>query len=136
MERTLPEITQYIDAIARQKQRNVLYLVFDLDLRKKIDWQNLPIRKRIIEWLNQEGIEWMPCGHFANGQIEYGYRGQIYIDVPFDESNETYQKLSNFLELPNGEMRFADVWFMYETLERAEKNKHHDEPGFWERQFS
>jgi hypothetical protein len=87
----------------------------------KIDWQNLPIRKRIIEWLNQEGIEWMPCGHFANEQIEYGYRGQIYIDVPFDESNETYQKLSNFLELPNGEMRFADVWFMYETLERAEK---------------
>lgn len=28
----MPELTQYIDAIARQKQRNVLYLVFDLDV--------------------------------------------------------------------------------------------------------
>jgi len=132
----MPELIQHIDAIARQKQRDVIFLVFDLDLRKQIDWQKLPVRKQITEWLDQEKIPWIACGHFANEQIEYGYRGQIYIDVPFDASNTVYQKLCNFLEFPDGKMRFSDAWFFYETLEHANENKHHDIPGFWENHSS
>jgi hypothetical protein len=59
--------------------------------------------------------------------------GQLYIDVPYELNNPDYQKLQNFLEDENGEVRFDGVKFWIFPLERAMKNAHHDEPGFWDR---
>jgi hypothetical protein len=43
-----------------------------------------------------------------------------------------YHELNDYLEYPNGEMRFPTVRFYYLALEAAMQNAYHDEPGFWE----
>lgn len=63
------------------------------------------------------------------------YNGFLYVDVPYDVDNEDFKKLSAYLEHPDGTMRFDDMIFAYFPLERAMKNKHHDEPGFWDKLF-
>ena len=61
------------------------------------------------------------------------YAGEIFIDVPFDETDSQYRKLQAFLEHADGTSRFDDVRFFVVSLALAMKNAHHDEPGFWDR---
>ncbi len=135
----MPMRIDFIDAIARKKGRDVLFLQFppeggeDEFFPKEVDWVNLPIRKQIIAWLEQSKISWLPCGDFADENCMLSYRGQIYIDVPFDVENPIYQHLQNYLENPDGSGKFPGARFCYLPLQTAMKNVHHDEPGFWER---
>ena len=136
----MPMKIEHIDAIARKVQRDVLYLEFnpkptvDADGNKNfVGWQTLPIRQRVIDWLDSKGIAWRCCGHYANVNVMVGYRGQIYVDAPFEQSNPDFQALTLFLENPDGTMRFSDCTFYYCPLDHAMKNAAHDEPGFWER---
>lgn len=141
----MPELIKHIDAIAREKQRGVLYVDFrsppskDADYRESeygyagIDWQTLPIRQQIIDWLDAHGVAWEKCGHYARTNLMMGYRGQLYIDLPYDNTLLAYQLLEAFLENPDGSIRFAKIMFIYVPLESAMKNAAHDEPGFWER---
>ena len=129
----MPQTIQHIDAIARQKNRAVLFLHFHKYSDQRIDWTNLPIRKAIIAWFDENEIAWLPCGDYANENVMLPYLGQIYIDIPFVESDENYQKLRDYLEYPDGKIRFEGVHFSYTTPEAAMKNVHHDEPGFWEK---
>ena len=133
----MPVLLEHIDAIARQKQRDVMYLEFhapgkSLQLREDHDWRNDPMRDTVCQWLTGQGIAWTPCGHFANEGLMMGYRGQIYIDVPYDESDPQYQQLTAYLEHEDGSMRYPTVTFCYVLLANAMKNAHHDEPDFWE----
>lgn len=134
----------HIDAIARQKQRDVLYVVFHPSTTGTQDteeilgsgdfnWEKLPIRQQIINWLDAHTIGFKPCGHFANECLMMGYRGQIYINLPFDESLPAFQALQAFLELPNGSMRFPEATFFNCPLDKAMENAAHDESGFWQR---
>ena len=140
----MPQLIEHIDAIARQKQRGVLFLEFrpvivDPDEDEAfwsqfdVQWEEMPIRQHIIDWLNAQGIGWQCCGHFANPSLMVGYQGQIYIDVPYDKSLAAYQALEAFLENPDGSMRFPEVRFCYCPLEGAMKNAAHDDPEFWKR---
>ena len=139
----MPQLLEHIDAIARQKQRGVLYVEFHpLALDPKAGeslseqdvwaWKTMPIRQKIIDWLDAQGIGWQRCGHFADVGLMMGYRGQIYIDLPFDESLPAFQVVQNFLELPDGSMRFPEATFSFCPLDKAMENAAHDEPGFWE----
>ena len=139
----MPMLIEHIDAIARQKQRDVLYVAFHPpasgmhDAEKvvgsdDVDWKTLPIRQQIIDWLDAQGIGWKPCGHLANVCLMMGYRGRIYIDLPCDAILPAYQKLEAFLEFPVGTMRYPEATFYCCTLEHAMKNSAHDVPGFWE----
>lgn len=128
----MPQVIRHIDAIAREKKRDVLFVIFHENLGDDIDWEELPIRKTIIDWLDKHGMQWECCGHYASENMMCSYRGQIYIDVSFDESNPEYQKLRDFLEHPDGTMRYAGMKFCYDTLDHAMENLHHDAPGFWE----
>lgn len=140
----MPMLIEHIDAIARQKQRDVLYVVFHhpasdnedreeiLD-RADIDWETLPIRQQVIDWLDAQGIGWKCCGHFADVNLMMGYRGRLYIDLPFDKSLPAFQALTAFLELPDGSMRFPEATLFYCPLDKAMENAAHDEPGFWAR---
>ena len=135
----MPMILEHIDAIARKKGRDVLFLDFpqkksddEFDLFVNADWDNLPVRLQVIAWLDKNQIEWSECGPFANENIMCGYRGRIYIDVPFDTDNPVFQKLSSYLETPDGVMKIDGVVFCYLPLDVAMENAHHDEPGFWE----
>lgn len=135
----MPMLIDHIDAIARKKGRDVLFLDFpveyddDLFGAFSMDWDSLPIRKQVIAWLDQAMIEWQPCGEMANENTMVGYLGRIYVDVPFDQTDPEYQKLAGYLETPEGEMKLPGVKFCYLPLEMAMKNAHHDEPGFWDR---
>lgn len=131
----MPMLIEHIDKIARDKQRDVLVVIFGKNPDEFFDaeWEEFQIRQQIIEWLEAEGIAWRMCGHFANERLMCGYRGQIYIDVPFDRNNPTYLKVEAYLETPDGSPRYQDATFCYVTLKAAMKNAHHDEPGFWDR---
>lgn len=128
----MPMVIKHIDQIARQKGRDVLYVTFHDDLAQPVNWQRLAIRQQIIAFLDANDIAWQECGHVADPRFDCSYRGQIYIDVPFDDSNPTYQKLRDYLEFPDGSMRYSEARFCYLPLEAAMLNAHHDAPGFWE----
>jgi hypothetical protein len=137
----VPQIIEHIDAIARKKKRDVLFVTFhtwerDADgfqqLNAPDDWRTHSPRQRVVEWLDSHGIPWQPCGHFADTGLMMSYVGQIYIDVPYDTSLPEYQLVERFLENPDGTMAIPGARFCYTTLEEAQRNAQHDEPGFWE----
>lgn len=130
----MPQLIEHIDAIARKLQRDVLYLEFMKAQRpRRADYRGLDSRLRIVQWLDSEGIRWRECGQVASGTVVRSYSGEIFIDVPFDETDSQYRTVQAFLEYPDGAMRFDDVRFYVVTLQDAMKNVHHDEPGFWDR---
>ena len=140
----MPMLIEHIDAIARQKQRDVLFLEFNTPgpqgpfeeiVREDqgCNWRTLPSRLKIIGWLDEQKIAWKPCGAFANLNFMTSYRGQIYIDIPFVPSSAEFKSLEAFLEFPDGKSRFEDVTFFYLPLAKAMENIAHDEPGFWDR---
>ncbi|MFM0324879.1 hypothetical protein [Caballeronia glebae] len=128
----MPQLIQHIDAIAREKQRDVLYLTFHEGGQPREHYEQIAARKTIIEWLDSNKVGWLTCGDIANEHSLRSYAGQIYIDVPYDVNDPTYQAVQQFLEYPDGSMRFDGVMFWIVSLERAMKNAHHDAPGFWE----
>lgn len=93
----------------------------------------MPIRKQVIEWLDANNYSWEACGEIASENSMIPYMGTIYIKVPYDLENLDYKKLQNYLENPDGTMRFASAFFNYLPLTVAMKNAHHDVPGFWEK---
>jgi hypothetical protein len=96
--------------------------------------RNSKTRQRVISWLDENGIAWKPCGSRASDKyLLCGYLGEIYIDLPFDTANAEYQKLADYLETPDGQPKNEGVIFCYLPLEAAMKNKHHDEPGYWDK---
>lgn len=138
----MPQIIQLIDQIAREKQRDVLYLEFNPkpseddffgDSNERYSFEHDPVRKKILNDLTEMGVSWRPCGHIANENYMASYCGQIYLDVPFDKELSLYQKLEQYLEYPDGSMRFENVRFYALPLSVAMKNAHHDEAGFWEK---
>lgn len=130
----MPQLIDHIDAIARQKKRDVLYIVFSAIGRPRAmtNWDKHPSRKVIVQWLDEKGIPWQPCAGIANANRLDSYQGQVYIDIPFDRALPEYIELEAFLENPDGTMRLPGATFGYLPLEHAMKNAHHDEPGFWE----
>ena len=97
-----------------------------------IDYENFEIRKTLLQWFEDNHITVYPCGPFAKVGTMESYRGQLYIDIPFDQSNPDYQKIERLLENEDGTMKFPQVLFLYLPLEIAMINAHHDEPGYWE----
>ena len=134
----MPLMLEHIDAIARQKQRGVLYVEFhpmalDPDAGEDLSehdiivwktmpdsaWQSLPLRQQLISWLDDQGISWQRCGHYAQVGVMMGYRGQMYIYLPYDTTLSAFRALQAFLENPDGTMRYPEVHFIYCSLEKA-----------------
>ena len=136
----MPMLIEHIDAITRKKQRDVLYLTFHprkmanagLGDNVSHNWGQDSNRKKICKWLTEHNIGWQPCEHVAVENLICSYQGQIYLDVPYDDSDPLYMLVRDYLENSDGTMRFDTVSFWYVPLEKAMENAHHDEPGFWE----
>ena len=133
----MPALIEHIDAIARKKQRDVLYLVFGLEKNREssyptFNWAESLRRQEVIAWLDDNSMPWVECAGVASENYMCGYTGSIYIDSPLDCANVEYQKLRDYLEFPDETMRHEDVTFAYLPFAKAMKNSHHDEPGFWE----
>lgn len=138
-------LIEHIDAIARKKKRDVIFVEFrhlEIGKRRKkllpydalvVEWENLPARRKVIKWLDTQAIRWRPCGNFADLNYVLSYRGQLYIDLPHDSELPVFQQLTAFMEETDGSTRIPGVKFLCCTLEQAMVNAFHDESGFWER---
>ncbi|WP_175866087.1 hypothetical protein [Burkholderia contaminans] len=136
----MPAIIEHIDTIARQKKRDVLFIEFyriDGQNQRRLiggsEWRGLVTRQNIVCWLDKRGISWTPCGHIANSTLYMSYRGQIYIDIPFDRTLAAYCELESHLEDPDGTPRLPGAMFCCLNYEVAMQNAGHDEPGYWDR---
>lgn len=140
----MPELISHIDAIARQKGRDVLFVRFG-ELSEHCfplwvlsrdenpyDWRTDPNRFELISWLDARRVGWSPCGYFADENVMLGYWGDIYVDLPFDTADPSYHELASHLEYPDGSRKITGVTLCCVTYEAALSNAHHDEPGFWE----
>ena len=117
MEYIMPQLLQHIDAIAREKNRDVLFVHFeDYEENEQNPDSN---RQDVLSWLEQNDIPYEKCmGLEEEGSID-SYWGDIYIDVPFDLENEQYQILSDYLEDEEGVMKIEGVYFFVLYLETA-----------------
>jgi hypothetical protein len=130
----MPLIIEHIDAIARKKQRTVLYIAFYPEKNWLIyDFEKDRRRKGVLKWLKDHNIHWQECGFVASESSMLPYLGNIYIEVKFDENDVEYQLVRDYLENPDGTPRHKRVRFYYLPLDIAMKNAHHDEPGFWDK---
>ena len=129
----MPLLLEHIDAIARKKGRDVLLVVFDSTSDDIFDYKTLPARKDLIAWLKANNIEFRECADIAREDGFDSYRGQLYLDVCYDENDPLYIKLRDHLENPDGSSRIPDVMFCCLPLQIAMQNKHHDESGFWDK---
>jgi len=133
----MPQLIEHIDAIARRKQRDVLFLEFlgnEIDSpRSRWNWGASVGRQTVINWLKANQIRCQSCGDIAETNSMTPHAGQIYIDVPYDETDSVYQKVLRYLETPDGSSRLPGVRLFVLKLHIAMENVHHDEPGFWDR---
>ena len=138
----MPQLIEYIDAIARKTQSDVCFLRFSDPAEHSEDvdgapscwnWEKSAVRQAVIVWLQGNQISWRPCGDVADTNFMQSYAGQIYIDVAFDEADPDYQKTLGYLENADGSTRLPGVGFFVLELGIAMKNAHHDDPGFWAR---
>lgn len=142
----MPMGIKHIDKIAREKNRDVVFVSFEPeDYDNKYfhppyhiyggdrGWEDDNNRRQFIQWLREQDIGYEPVAHFASESGWMAYNGNIYIDVPFDKSNDQYEMVRQHLEHDDGTPRNPKVRFWFCALEDALKNAHHDEPGFWEK---
>ena len=125
----MPMILEHIDAIAREKNRDVLFLRFHpTDSESYICYEHKDdvVRTEILENLKALEIPHKPCLDFYHPDGFNRFIGQIYLDVPYDENLPLYQKLQQYLEYPDGTMRFPTVRFLILPLEKALVNKDYD----------
>lgn len=134
----MPRNVEPIDVIARQKQRDVLYLSFCTPevegvLEKSFDWKNNSVRQQVIAWLEDNDIPYRCCHRFCvSGVLKMPYCGKLYLDVPVDSTNQHFAKLADYFEHADGSVKIDGVRFCYLPLYVAMKNAHQDEPGTWD----
>ena len=114
MEQILSQLLKHIDAIAREKNRDVLFVHFDHYVHPDRDANS--VRQMLIGWLEQQGIIYMPCLGVDQTVHSEIYLGGLYLDVPFDMHHKTYQKLSGYLEDEQGNMKIKGIQFFVLSL--------------------
>ncbi|PXW98706.1 hypothetical protein C7444_102186 [Sphaerotilus hippei] len=132
----MPMFIEHIDAIARSRQRDVLMVTFGPRIdptdeeAPRLDWEHLPQRIGLTQFLDQEGVIWQCCGPMRSDNGFGPYEGQIHIDIAYDPAEPRCRRILDRLEHPDGRMKdpMVSLWLM--TLDLAMRNAHHDEPGF------
>lgn len=113
----MSQLLQHIDAIAREKNRDVLFIHFENYVED--DQGDDPIRSIVLAWLEDHEIAHQPCMGLEQEGFVDTYAGDIYVDLPLDETDPTYQKLSEYLEDDEGNMMLDGVLFFVLSLETA-----------------
>ncbi|MDF1878422.1 hypothetical protein JHD46_02070 [Sulfurimonas sp. SAG-AH-194-C20] len=129
----MPLIIEHIDKIARDKQRDVIFIEFDREVYPSYDYEKYEECIKLLEWLESHDIAYRSCGPIAREDGWESYRGELYLDIPFDRENEKYQLICEHMDNPDGSFKIQGVNSWIFPLEVALKNKHHDEEGFWDK---
>ena len=143
----MPVVLKTVDQISREKQRDVLFLTFKEQENPPsqcdsatgelpFDLGNCNERKEVIGFLEANKIPYRRCfpAQPTDGSLILAspYEGELYIDIPYDDSDPLYKKLEEHLENPDGSVKISGVYFWLYPLDLAMENAEHDEPGFWE----
>ena len=113
----MPQLLLTIDEIAREKQRDVIFVQFhNFSTGFVADYRTNPSRKAIISWLDEQRIAYIPCGGFDSGCIVEGYDGELYIDVAIDADDANFFKLSERFIGEGGMRRYENAWLFYLPL--------------------
>ena len=129
----MPQILEHIDKIARDKKRDVIYISFAREIFPSYNYKEYDERKKLLEWLENNNIPYSLCGPLASENGWESYRGQLYLDVPIDDESEEYKLICAHMDSPDGSFRIPGVESWIFPLKVALENKHHDEPGFWDK---
>jgi hypothetical protein len=111
----MPQTIPHIDAIAREKNRDVLFIHFEHFIQDEAESQD-SVRQEVLAWLDANEIEFYPCMGLEEEGLVNVYAGDIYVDVPYDESDETYLLLRDTLEDEEGNMLIDGVLFFSLSL--------------------
>ena len=122
----MPQLMKTLDEIAREKQRDVLCVMF-FDPRRLIPKQlsvaRRKLRSELIQFLDDHSISWSECFDPATeNMLIYPFSGSIYLDVPYDLADPAYRLVADYLETPDGEPKYKDMHFGVRTLDAAIKN--------------
>ncbi|MCF9046587.1 hypothetical protein [Acinetobacter nectaris] len=114
----MPNILPYMHDLAVEKNRGVIFLDFtkNLNFREKVqfEYQNCIPRKEFIAWLEEQQIKFSPAVFNDNG-----YRGELYIDIPYDLDHPTYKIFAEHIEYDDGTLKIEGINFYYLSLEHA-----------------
>lgn len=114
----MPKLLHHIDEIACQRQHDVIFVEFHhFDSKRPQDYLTNASRTEIVNWLTDNKIPHWECSSMPSGFGSVRYRGEIYIDVPYNREDSLYLKIESFLENSDGTMRFKNALFRGVTLE-------------------
>jgi len=126
----MPVAMRHIDKIAREKQQDVLFLIFDPERTGNGQYEDMPIRQHLIAWFKQNNIEIELCGPMQRHFLVCPYEGSFYIDVLFDEKDEVYQKVQQYLEDSEGNIKVPFTQFHCLPLSIAMEDAFYDDRDF------
>ena len=127
-------LLEHIDKIARELKRDVLYVGCDFRVFNIMNsFIKSSERNDLMAWLDEHNIGYRCCAGIATENGSLSYHGGLYIDLPFDETNEKYQLLNVHLCNEDDTPKINGVILYLLPLELAMKNAHHDELGFYEK---
>lgn len=131
-------LVEYLDAIARRKKRDVLYVDFEPALGPCSDrsaWMILPVRMQLIEWFCEQDIELEAAVFVPNDEllITPPYRGEFYIDIPYDKDDPKCQLVLQHMETSDGFSKLPGARLCLLEFSVAEKYAYRDLPGFLEK---
>ena len=107
----MSESLPYIDAIAREKNRDVLFIHFEEP--------NSPIVEIVLAWLEDHEIGYSACLGLEEESLNDHELEHTYIDLAVDEEDPLYRELCEYLEDDDGKMKLDGVLFFVLSLETA-----------------
>lgn len=113
----MPQVLKHIDAIAREKNRDVLFIHFE-NYQEDGEGDD-PIRQIVLDWLEDHEIAFQLCMGLEQEGFFDVYSGDIYIDLAVDEDDSNYRELCEYLEDDEGNMLLDGVLFFVLALDVA-----------------
>ena len=126
----MARILKHIDQIGREKNRDVLFVQFNKKVFPKYDYNNYKNRTELLTWLDKNNISYEDCFGIASDNGFESYRGQLYIDIVFDETLDSYNLLDNYIEPQDGVLRFEGIGLWVLPLSVSIKNAYMDDPNY------
>jgi hypothetical protein len=118
-------LTYHIDEIARTRKSDVLWVAFEYPNSGSLERMPKRLRQhraKIIFWLGQRKIYYEECFGAFDGALEEAYRGDLFVDLPVDRTNQDFIDLEAMLEQPDGSPSVPGCFLYHLPLKAARKN--------------